>query len=232
MPDSTSPGSAERLREHLETLKRLRGPAAIRPARLDEAKAWQAGRLARTYADLHAHPRYHQPTEFFLTDLYGPKDFSGRDDAMMRIHAVMVRMLPESAVETAALSIEVDALSESLDLRLTEALAPGPITELSYARAYRESGRPAERERQIALIEAVGQRLDQLVKKPMVYRTLRLMHAPARLAGLSDLQEFLERGFAAFKAMGGGEEFLALIGRREREIASRLFSGHPTPFSV
>jgi hypothetical protein len=143
----------------------------------------------------------------------------------------MVRTLPKGAVETAALAIEVDALSEDLDRRVAAALDPAPIDEGSYARAYRQAGTRAERTRQIELIDEVGRRLDVLVVKPLVYATLKLMRRPARLAGLQDLQSFLERGFEAFRHMGGAEEFLATIAGRENRILSRLFSGHPDPFA-
>jgi len=58
------------------------------------------------------------------------------------------------------------------------------------------------------------------------------MRTPARMAGLLELQEFLERGFNAFAAMGDATEFLATVGSREREIARRLFSSAPAPFSL
>lgn len=227
------PPGPEALREHLERLRELRGADGRDglPPRLAEVKAWQHERLARTYADLAAQPRYREATDFFMNDLYGPKDFSGRDAAMLRIYPTMVKVLPAGAVQTAALAIEVDALSEALDRRLTAALAAGPITEASYAKAYRAGSTPRERERQIELIGDVGERLDALVRKPLVLQTLKLMRAPARLAGLSDLQVFLERGFASFRAMDGAGEFLATIQAREREIASRLFSSAPEPFS-
>ncbi len=222
----------ESLRRHLVRLREMRGrEAGHPPARLAELKAWQAARLARTYADLAADPRYAKATAFFLGDLYGAKDFSGRDEAMLRIYPVMVRTLPMGAVETAALAIEVDALSEDLDRRVAAALDAGPIDESTYAQAYRKAGTRAERARQIELIDEVGRRLDMLVVKPLVYATLKLMRQPARLAGLQDLQTFLERGFEAFRHMGGAEEFLATIGGRETQILSRLFSGHPSPFS-
>lgn len=233
MPDSTTPANADILRTHLEALKRLRGSSAKSdtPPRLKELKAWQTERLDRTYRDLARTARYREATAFFLDDLYGSKDFSARDEAMLRIHPVMVKLLPESAVETAALAIEVDALSETLDRKLAKTLPEGPITDASYAKAYRESSTPAERERQIELVEEVGARLDELVAKPAVFQMLKMMRIPAKLAGLSDLQSFLERGFTAFRTMGGAKEFLATIARREREIASRIFSASPAPFS-
>ncbi len=221
------------LRRHLEQLKRLRGAEARSgsPPRLLELKAWQAARLARTYADLAADPRYGRATAFFLDDLYGTKDFSSRDDALLRIYPVLVRTLPDSAVEAAALAIEVDALSEDLDRRLAARLGAGRLDQAAYAKAYRESGTREERLRQIELIDAVGRQLDRLVVKPLVYATLKLMRRPARMAGMQDLQTFLEHGFEAFRHMGGAEHFLSTISQRETAILNRLFSGEPSPFS-
>lgn len=218
---------AESLQRDLQSLKELRGSKEANPQRLIELKRWQSQRLAATYADIAAQPRYRAATDFFLGDLYGPKDFSGRDQAMLRILPVMTRMLPASAVETAALAIELEALSERLDHRLAKVLPAGPIDEERYARAYRESSTRAERERQIELIGEVGHRLDALTTKPFVLKTLKLMRRPARLAGLSDLQGFLERGFDSFRAMHGADEFLALVRDREMALLERLLSGRP-----
>lgn len=224
--------ATKELARHLKRLKELRGAQSQRPARLLELKRFQSARLARTYADLAAQPRYRTATAFFLDDLYGTKDFSARDLEMIRIVPVMSRILPASAVETAALAIELDALSEDLDHRLAAALPGGPIDDAVYARAYRASSTPEERRRQMALIDGVGMRLDALVKKPLVARMLKLMRKPAHMAGLGDLQEFLERGFAAFRDMKGAGEFLGVLHDREEEILSRLFSGKPEPFSI
>lgn len=217
-----SPGG---LAAHLKALKALRGPGRRQPPRLGEVKAWQAERLARTYADLASQPRYRAATAFFLEDLYGPKDFSARDGELLRIVPVMERVLPASAVQTASLAIELEALSEALDHALAAALGPGPLDEASYGEAYRKSAPREERLRQIDLIEEVGLRLDALVKKPFVAGTLKLMRKPAHLAGLGDLQDFLEAGFAAFRTMDGSAEFLAALRERETAILNRLFSG-------
>jgi len=219
------------LAAHLQALKALRGPGRPRPGRLAEVKAWQAGRLARTYADLVARPRYAAATRFFLEDLYGPKDFSARDQELLRIVPVMERLLPDFAVETASLAIELEALSERLDHALAAALGDAPLDEAGYAQAYRASATPAERLRQVELVGQVGLRLDALVRKPLIAGTLRLMRRPAHMAGLGDLQDFLEGGFEAFRTLGGAAEFLAVFRARETEILSRLFSGASRPFS-
>jgi hypothetical protein len=230
---SSASCAPESLRRNLERLREMRGREAhgLAPERLADVKEWQAARLARSYADLAADARYAKATDFFLRDLYGTKDFSGRDEAMLRIYPVMVRTLPQGAVESAALAIELDALSEDLDRRVARVIARGPLTVETYAQAYRDAGTREDREHQIGLIGEVGRRMDVLVVKRMMYTTLKLMRTPARLAGLDALQSFLERGFEAFRHMGGADEFLATIEGRETAILNRIFSGHPDPFS-
>jgi hypothetical protein len=66
----------------------------------------------------------------------------------------------------------------------------------------------------------------------MLGRVLKLSRLPARAAGLWELQQFLERGFAAFAELGGAEEFLRTIERQEREVSRRLFAAHTRPFAM
>ncbi len=230
--ESPTQGFVNELALHLQRLQELRGVGSKRPARLAELKRFQSQRLARTYEDLAAQPRYRAATGFFLDDLYGPKDFSARDQEMVRIVPVMSRILPASAVETAALAIELEALSEDLDHRLAAALPEGPIDDAAYGQAYRETSTPEERRHQIDLIEAVGKRLDALVRKPLVSHMLKLMRTPAHMAGLGGLQDFLEEGFDSFRVMKGADQFLATLRTREEKILSRLFSSAPEPFSI
>jgi hypothetical protein len=218
-------GPAQALREHLAQLQTLRGTRARPPARTPDVKRWQAARLERSYADLSAQPRYAAATAFFLDDLYGEKDLSARDEEMLRILPAMSRVLPASAMETAALAIELESLTEALDQRLAVQLPRGAITGERYAEAYRASSTREERLHQVDLIEAVGHRLDGLVKRPMIGMSLKVMRKPAHMAGLGDLQEFLESGYAAFKAMGGADEFLAALRTRETALMERILAG-------
>jgi hypothetical protein len=224
-------GSGRDLEAHLRALKALRGAGCARPPRLAELKSWQAQRLARTYADLASQPRYRAATAFFLEDLYGPKDFSARDEELLRIVPVMQKILPRHAVETATLAIELEALTEALDHALAKALPAGPIDEARYAEAYRTSSTREERVRQVRLVDAVGRRLDALVRKPLIGATLKVMRSPAHLAGLGDLQDFLEKGYEAFRGMRGCGEFLEVLESRELAILNRLFSGASRPFA-
>ena len=78
----------EDLRHHLQTAKALRQRANDDPAAMGKRlllRQWQAARLARTYTDLLASERFGKAAQFFLSDLYGPKDFSSRDEEVERI---------------------------------------------------------------------------------------------------------------------------------------------------
>jgi len=50
-----------------------------------------------------------------------------------------------------------------------------------------------------------------------------LMRGPARAAGLSDLQVFLEEGFDTFRAMRGAGEFIRIVDEREHTLVKMLF---------
>jgi hypothetical protein len=55
------------------------------------------------------------------------------------------------------------------------------------------------------LIVDIGTAIDRSVSSAFVRAALPMMRQPARLAGLSALHDFLERGFAAFRRMGGAD---------------------------
>ncbi|MCL4801895.1 MAG: hypothetical protein KJ025_20055 [Burkholderiales bacterium] len=229
---------AAAIREDLARAKRLR--EAGRRAGDDRLRLreWQAARLARTYPDLLASPRYGRAARFFLDELYGPKDFTERDDEVARILPTMTRLLPVAAVRAFALAVELDCVSETLDAALVAALRAGGNADAAlrldaprYADAYRRCANRAERERQIRLVREIGEALDALARKPLVAKAVEMMRRPAALAGLAELHAFLEGGFAAFRHMQGADEFLGTIDRRERRIMERLFAGDPDPFA-
>jgi hypothetical protein len=220
--------------------QRLNDPVAEprnRLPTLSPLRRWQAARLAESFTDLLADPKTRPAAQFFLSDLYGDKDFTGRDRDAARILPLMARILPEALLQAACDAIELGVLSHALDLRMAAALArrndaAAPITLADYRAAYRAVGLRRLRQHQIDLIGKVGAALDAGVHRHGVFRLLRASRLPAQLAGLAQLQRFLERGFEAFAALGGAERFLATITAREREVARRLFSGHPQPFAV
>ena len=230
---------AEVLLRHLQAAKILRQQANLRAETAHDRlrlREWQAARLARSYTDLLSSPRYGQAAKFFLSDLYGPKDFSSRDEEIERILPMLTSMLPASALHTIALAIELDALTEALDSAMVfELCRIGKITDIddqAYALAYRAVGRRDERQRQVVLIHDTGEALEKLASKPLLNTVLKLMRGPARLAGLGDLHEFLENGFDAFRKMGNASEFLERIRAKEQQLLNNFFSGAAQPFDI
>lgn len=196
--------------------------------RWQAVKRHQSERLQRTYADLLTTQRYRPAARFFLEDLYGEKDFDQRDREALRIVPKLARLLPERAVETMALAVELDELSAVLDARVA-ANATLPLDDAAYSEAYRRAGTRAEREQQIAMVDAIGRALDKLARLPFLSGMLHVMRAPAEAAGLQHLHRFLVRGFDSFRAMHGAGEFLDLVRARETALMQEMFDGQPAP---
>jgi hypothetical protein len=194
-------------------------------SRLDDLRRWQAARLARTYADLHENPRYAQAVDFFLSDLYGAHDFSAREREITRAWRYLKRSLPEAPLRALGRAIELDVLTVELDHAMAAALPAGPLNDAAYAQAYRTVGQRAERERQIELVVRAGGDLDRAVQHAWMGVVLKAAHGPAHAAGFGVLQDFIERGYRAFKAMGTAREFLAIVRERETTLMEALFAG-------
>ena len=225
--------------ERLERLQQLRGEQAMRERRdaafdkrLEEVKRWQQKRLARTYADLALDARHAPAVAFFLDELYGTKDSTLRDRDLVRMYPTIKRLLPKFAFEAVAMALELDVLAEEFDQALAVALGAEALTEASYVKAFRAVGRRDERLRQIELMRAVGEGLDKMVKKPLIYSTLKMLRGPAKVAGLGEMQQFLEAGFSAFRHMDGADLFLDTVASRETLLIERIFAGEADPFSV
>src|SRR5262249_33097530 len=160
------PGSpANELVRQLSRARTLHEARAASPdlaARLDRLAVWQALRLEASYADLARQRRYAPAIAFFLSELYGPGDFSRRHADLARVVPVMTRVLPVGVIATVANAMELSALSQELDRALLTRLEPAAtLSVAAYCDAYRGLGRRAERERQIALIVEIGRALDR-----------------------------------------------------------------------
>ena len=205
-----------------------------RPEDYPRLKEWQAARLARTYADLLASPRYRPAAAFFLSDLYGPKDFRTRDEELARVVPIMVHVLPARALLTLLEAVKMDTLSESLDTAMVHALRElgkhNAIDWPAYVAAYRACGRRKDRELQIALCGKIGKTLDRLTRMPLIRISLKLMSGPAHLSGLGALHTFLQDGFDAFSFMKGADEFLAIVTERETALMQELFANPDARF--
>jgi hypothetical protein len=196
---------------------------------------WQVERLRQTHGDLLASKRYGRACHFFLTDIYGAKDFSQRDADAENVYNTMRKYLPERLLVTMGKTIELNRMTQRLDTQLLDVLVKqlglgDELTAEQYTAAFRLCNNHAERLRQLELVMEVGRGVDNLTRIPMIGMVLRAARRPANRSGWSELQDFMERGFAAFKEMKGADKFLAIVEQRERNLLERIFAGESDPF--
>jgi hypothetical protein len=190
-----------------------------------EVKRFQAGRFKATYADLLQNARYRQAALFFLNELYGDSNYEQRDHQFARIASTIAKLFPVAVADTAATLAEVHALTEKLDDQMAFCWQGADVSDLAqrYIRCWRAvADRPA-RQQQLQAVLHLGEELDLLTRTPGLRRLLKMMRAPAALAGLSSLQHFLETGFDAFASINGAAEFLGIVRQRESAWIGALF---------
>lgn len=198
---------------------------------------WQAERLKTTHEDLYRHPGYHTGLEFLLTDLYAPAGMTRRDDNIDRVFPKMVKWLPDNLLDTFAGLVELNLITQQLDLELAElcrnhGLAPDSLSTDDYSRLFRCSQRLEHRERQITLVAEVGRQLDRYVRNRTLGWLLTMSRAPAEMADLSDLHSFLHRGYSAFRKMEDVERLIDRLVTREQKVLDNILKGHPKPFDL
>jgi hypothetical protein len=96
------------------------------PPGLLALRRWQTERLARTHADLLAHPRYGPACRFFLSDVYGARDFSQRDHDLLTVYESMRSVLPPPLRRALELAVVLNDLTQDLDEALLRALGGEP----------------------------------------------------------------------------------------------------------
>lgn len=220
----TAEDNVARLFERHRELEARPSAVPLLAERLQELREWQAARLAHTYQDLRRDPQFSRAVEFFLSDLYG-QDFARRNLELSRVWRYLKGALPAAAVKVLEWAIELETLTLELDQAMVAQLPAGPISRSSYTAAYCGLGHPEERQHQIDLIIEVGEQLSRVAKRSLISLALRSAHAPAHAAGFGVLQEFLERGFAAFRSIKDAEFLLQTIRQRETRLMQALLVG-------
>jgi hypothetical protein len=240
MAKADKPLDPARLLRQLQDTDELRHvdvvPAGLEP-RLALLRGWQSERLATTYADLLADPRTRPAGLFFLSDIYGPHDFTQRDHDAERLHEILSRLIPAPMLQQLTDVIALNRLSAALDQQMVTVLCDqlgvtDAITGELYAEAYRRCDNRAERERQIDLIVKVLKEAAQGARWPGAGLALKVIQGPAKKAGWTELYAFLEHGQAAFKRIRDVKAFVATVERRERRILEQIFASQADPFAI
>lgn len=226
--------AAEHIRAHLSRVTELRGLAegSGLDAAVHAVKQFQARRFRATYIDFMDDPQRVPATRFFLEELYGEHDFTERDAQFARIAGALERIFPPALSALAVDLAEMHALTETLDHQMAGhwlALGDGLAEPERYMRSWRLTGQRVERERQLAVVQHMGRELEKHTRSKSLLLALRMMRRPAKAAGLSALQQFLESGFTAFGTLGDAQGFLATIAEREQHWVHTLFdAARPT----
>lgn len=217
-----------------EALKFRPVEAAGLPPALAALRAWQSERLKQTYADLLENKQFRPACEFFLSDIYAPRDFTQRDHDLERIQQSVAHLAPPQVSKILAEVVELNRLTNTLDERLARELndLETPITPERYADAYRRCDNLADRQRQIELISQVITQVGGWAHLMIVGLALKIVRAPAHQAGWVELYDFLERGYGAFRQMRDVSKFVGTVEARERRILERIYAAQPDPFDV
>lgn len=199
---------------------------------LKDLRLWQTKRLLASHDDLWQSKRFKPAMAFFIDELYGPKDFSQRDQDIARMVPKMAKILPVKALNSLESALRLNSLSFHLDVEMASRLKDQKIDRDAYQKAYRDCDNQDLRSLQIDLLESLGLDLADVVKISGISMLLKLSRKPAKIAGVESLHLFLESGFKAFRKLGEVNDFILPIIQRERQLMIQLFnddSSNPLP---
>ena len=187
---------------------------------------FQSNRLRRDHADLAAEPQYRDIGEFFFEEMYGPRDFSARDEQARRLHQ-FVHLVPGIAVGDVQKVLELLDLSNRLDDGLVGVLlelgAPIDFDEQTYERAYRLADNYAERVQQIDLARDSLYNVYRMARRPFVGLALDRIQGLAQRVGMADIHRFLRQGFAAIQPVRDIHRFVETVMLREQDRLDRIY---------
>jgi hypothetical protein len=205
----------------ISTMQEIAEKAGLMPS-IRAVQAWQCKRLLVSHQEMYQQKRFKPAVEFFINELYGPNDFSQRDQDIARIVPKMSKFLPEKALQSLASALHLNTLSFELDFDLAKQLVGVDISRDSYAKAYVNCDNLSTRQQQIDYIRTLGNDLADVVKMKGISSLLFISRKPAKMAGVLALHEFLDKGFKSFKNLGNVEDFITPVVNKEHEIMQQL----------
>lgn len=185
-------------------------------------QAWQYKRLLVTHQEMHQQKRFKPAMEFFVNELYGPKNVRQRDHDIARIVPKISKFLPEKALQSLACALHLNTLSFELDFELARKLGGTDINRKTYAKAYVSCDNIVNRQQQIDSIRTLGCNLADVAKMKGMASLLFISRKPAKMAGLLALHEFIEKGFKSFKYLGNVDDFIIPVVNKELQIMQQL----------
>ena len=189
-------------------------------------QAFQSQRLRRDHADLAVQPEYRQIAEFFFEELYGPRDFSSRDEQAHRLHQ-FVHLAPGLAIRDVQDVLELLELTKQLDdaviAQLNALEAPLDFDEIVYERAYQLCDNYGDRMRQIELSRSALYNVYRMARKPLIGAVLQRTQGLAQTVGMSDIHRFLRLGYQAILPVRDIHHFVETVLLREQDRLDRIY---------
>ena len=187
---------------------------------------FQSNRLRRDHADLAAENQYREIGEFFFEEMYGPRDFSARDEQARRLHQ-FVHLVPGIAVGDVQKVLQLlevtNRLDDALVVWLLELEAPIDFDEQIYERAYRLADNYDERVLQIDLARDSLYNVYRMARRPLVGVALDRTQGLAQRVGMADIHRFLCLGFRAIQPVRDIHRFVETVMVRERDRLDRIY---------
>ena len=188
-------------------------------------QVFQSHRLRRDYHDLASIPMYGPVGEFFFTELYGPRDFSQRDNDARRLQHFL-HIVPGVHLHDVEELLDLINTTSELDDELTRLLidgrAPLDFDEPLYERFYREADNYDVRHRQLELVDRSLYNVFRLSHSHLLGIALENSGLIARLAGFESGHTFLVKGYRALRNVTSIDHFATTIYNRELERLNRI----------
>jgi hypothetical protein len=182
--------------------------------------------LRRDHADLAAERQYHDIGEFFFEEMYGPRDFSSRDEQARRLHQ-FVHLIPGIAIGDVQKVLQLLELTNRLDDAVVDWLvelgAPLDFDEEVYERAYYLADNYDDRVVQLDLVRDSLYSVYRMARRPLVGVALERTQGLAQRVGMADIHRFLRIGHLAIQPVRDIHHFVETIMVRERDRLDRIY---------
>jgi hypothetical protein len=187
---------------------------------------FQSRRLRRDHADLAAEPQYQAIGEFFFNEMYGPRDYTARDDQAKRLRQ-FINIIPGLTIRDVEPALQLLDLSNQLDDLVVERLLASRVAidfdEIAYNQAYRDADNYAERIQQLELVRTSLYAVFRTSSKPLIGMTLERTAPLAQVVGMGEIHRFLKAGYQAIQPVQDIHRFVETVYLREKDRLDHVY---------
>ncbi|HJF27685.1 hypothetical protein NI467_09565 [Acinetobacter bohemicus] len=207
-------------------------------SRLQDVQAWQKTRMQRSHQTHFSAKQNQLMADYFLNRLYGGPDFDAlatQIKRLMKYAHKAEKVIPENAIKTGTLGVELAILAVQLDEQVAIQLlkdypADTPLNDEMMRLAYIKLDQAQARLKQLELLDQLGHSLDKYMRSFMVYTAFKMCKGAANKYNFQVMYEFMQEGFLAMKPLKSAEQFVRDFTQGERHIIDRVHAGDLRPF--